>query len=77
MPSFFKIGPPAPEKKIFKGFYHILALIGQVVLEEMFEYYGDIRVYCPGWGHMSTWGPFCFRIINIQSYCAFPARHSL
>ena len=34
-------------RRVFKGFYHILALIGQVVLE-MFEYYGDIRVYCPG-----------------------------
>ena len=28
-----------------------LQLIGQVVLEEMmFEYYGDIHVYCPGVG---------------------------
>ena len=36
-----------------------LALIGQVVSEEkMFEYYGDIYVYCPGVGHMSPWGPF-------------------
>ena len=27
-----------------------LALIGQVVSEEkMFEYYGNIHVYCPGW----------------------------
>ena len=25
IPSFVKIGPPVPEKKIFKGFYHIWA----------------------------------------------------
>ena len=25
IPSFVKIGPPVPEKKILKGFYHILA----------------------------------------------------
>ena len=30
-----------------------------------------------GWGHMSPWGPIFFRIINIQSYCPFPARLSL
>ena len=24
-PSFFEIGPPVPEKKIFEGFYHIWA----------------------------------------------------
>ena len=27
----------------------------------------------PGWGQMSPWGPISFRIINIQSYCPFPA----
>ena len=26
---------------------------------------------------MSPWGPNIFRIINIQSYCPFPARLSL
>ena len=26
---------------------------------------------------MNPWGPFFFRIINIQSYCPFPARLSL
>ena len=26
---------------------------------------------------MSPWDPFFFRIINIQSYCPFPARLSL
>ena len=31
----------------------------------------------PGWGQMSPWGPIFFRIINIQSYCPFPARPSL
>ena len=25
VPSFVEIGPPVPEKKIFKGFYHIWA----------------------------------------------------
>ena len=28
----------------------------------------------PEWGQMSPWGPIFFRIINIQSYCPFPAR---
>ena len=27
----------------------------------------------PGLGQMSPWGPVFFRIINIQSYCPFPA----
>ena len=31
----------------------------------------------PGWGQMSPWGPIFFRIINIQSYCPFPARLTL
>ena len=26
----------------------------------MFEYYGNIHVYCPGVGDMSSWGPFFF-----------------
>ena len=34
----------------------------------------EIYMYtAPGWGH----GPIIFRIINIQSYCAFTARLSL
>ena len=36
-----------------------LALIGQVVSEEkMFEYYGNIHVYCPGVGAYEPLGPF-------------------
>ena len=31
----------------------------------------------PGLGQMSPWGPIFFRIINIQSYCPFPASLSL
>ena len=54
-----------------------MALFGQAVSEEMFEYNGDIHVYCHGVGHMSLCGPIFFRIINIQSYCPFPARLSL
>ena len=38
----------------------------------------EIYIYiAPGWGHMSPWGPVYFRIINIQSYCPFPARLTL
>ena len=35
----------------------------------MFEYYGDIHVYCPGVGAYAPLGPIFFRIINNQSYC--------
>ena len=46
-----------------------LALIGQAVSEEkMFEYYGNIHVYCPGVGPYKPLGSTFFRIINIQSY---------
>ena len=31
----------------------------------------------PGWGQMSPWCPFLFRITDIQSYCPFPTRFSL
>ena len=42
MPSFFEISPPVLEEKNFEG---------QVVSEEkMFEYYGNIHVYCHGVG---------------------------
>ena len=56
-----------------------LALFRQAVSEEkMFEYYGNIHVYCPGVGADEPLGStFFFRIINIQSYCPFPARLSL
>ena len=40
----------------------------------MFEYYGNIHVYCPGLGAYEPVGAIFFRIINIQSYCPFPAR---
>ena len=43
----------------------------------MFEYYGDIHVYCLGVGAYEPLGSIFFRIINIQSYCPFPARLSL
>ena len=44
---------------------------------KMFEYYGDIHVYCPGVGAYEPLGPNFFQNINIQSYCPFPARLSL
>ena len=52
----------------------------------MFTYNGNIHVYCPRVGaylhimeiYMYTaLGDHYFGIINIQSYCAFPARVSL
>ena len=43
----------------------------------MFEYYGNVHVYCPGAGAYEPLGPISFRIIKIQSYCPFPARLSL
>ena len=72
MQSFFEICPPVPEKTIFEGF-----LSYQVFSEETFEYYGNIHVYCPGVGAYKLMGAIFFRINNIQSYCAFPARLSL
>ena len=76
MPSFFEIRPPDSEKKIFEGF---LPYIGMAAVseEKMFEYYGNIHVYCPGVGADEPLGSNFFRIINIQSYCPFPARLSL
>ena len=56
----------------YRCFMLNLALIGQAVSEDkMFEVYGNIHVYRPGMG------PIFFRIINIQSYCPFPARFYL
>ena len=51
-----------------------LASIGQVVLEEkMFEYYGNIHVYCPGvWAYESL-GPFFFS----ESLIFSPTTHCL
>ena len=43
----------------------------------MFEYDGNVQVYCPGVGADESLGSKFFRIINIQSYCPFPARFSL
>ena len=37
-----------------------MALIGQVVSEKMFEYYGNIHVCCPGVGANEPLGPFFF-----------------
>ena len=57
----------------------LLALIGQAVSQEkMCEYYGNIHIQYPGVGADEALGSnFVFRIINIQSYCLFPARLSL
>ena len=44
----------------------------------MFEYYGNLHVYCTGVGANEPLGSnSMFRIIDIQSYCLFPARFSL
>ena len=40
-------------------------LIGHAV-SEMFEYYGNIHVYCPGVGPYKPLGPTFFRIINFH-----------
>ena len=51
-------------------------LIGEAV-SEMSEYYDDTHVYCIGVGGRSAPEVHFHRIINIQSYCLFPARVSL
>ena len=43
----------------------------------IFEYYGDIHVYCPGVVADQPLGPIVFRIINLQSICPFPSSFSL
>ena len=41
----------------------------------MFEYYGNIHVYCTEAGaNESLEANFMVRIIDIQSYCPFPAK---
>ena len=46
----------------------------QAVSEEMmFEYYGNVHVYCPRWGHMSPWGPVFFS----ESLIFSPTAHFL
>ena len=42
-------------------FISSLALIGQAVSEKIFEYYGDIHVYCPGMGTDQALGSKCFQ----------------
>ena len=54
-----------------------LALIGQAILEMIFEYHCDIHVYCPGVGSDQPLGSNLFRIINLQSICPFPSSFSL
>ena len=50
-----------------------LALNGKTVSEEkIFEYYGNIHVYCPGVGVNLSLGSNFFTIINLQSVCPFP-----
>ena len=55
--------------------FHInLASIGQVVLEEkMFEYYGNIHVYCPGVWTYEPLGPILFS----ESLIFSPTTHFL
>ena len=49
---------------------------GNVIM--MSKYYGNIHVYCTGVGaNEPLESNFMFRIIDIQSYCPFPARVSL
>ena len=64
--------------KTFRNFCN-LALIGQALSEKMmFEYYGNIYVYCTEVGaNEPLESNFMLRIIDIQSYCPFPARFSL
>ena len=50
---------------------------GLVSEEMMFDYDGNVQVYCPGVGADEPLESKFFRIINIQSYCPFPARFSL
>ena len=46
--------------------------------EMMFEYYGNIHVYCTEVGaNEPLESNFMFIIIDNQSYCPFPARFSL
>ena len=46
----------------YRCFISNLALIGQAVSEKIFEYYGDIHVYCPGVGPLVQF----FRIIHLE-----------
>ena len=40
----------------YRCFISNLALIGQVVSEQIFEYYGDVHVYCPRVGEDQSLG---------------------
>ena len=48
-------------------------LIGQAVSEKMFEYYGNIHVYCPGVGVYEPLGSNCFS----ESLIFSPVAHFL
>ena len=66
-----------------------MALIGQAVSEEkMFEYYGDIHVYCPGVGAYEPLGSNFFGQVvseekmfeyygNIHVYCPWVGAYEL
>ena len=55
----------------FRCFVIKLALIGQAVSEKIFEYYGDIHVYCPGVGSDHALGTnFFFQ--NLKSSVHLP-----
>ena len=41
----------------------------------MFEYYGNVQVYCPGVGADEPLGSFFFRIINIHSWPPKPPKY--
>ena len=62
---------------IYTCFISNLALNGQAVSEKIFEYYGDIHVYCPGMGADQALGSKCFRITNLQSIFLFLSSFSL
>ena len=62
MPSFFEIDPPVLEKKIFEGFLPYMGIAAILVSEEMmFEYYGNIHVYCPWVGAYEPLGSNFFQ----------------
>ena len=53
--SIYTLVPPS-----YRCFTQNSALIGQVVSEKMFKYYGNIHVYCPGVGALKPLGPIFF-----------------
>ena len=64
----YKLVPPS-----YRFFISNLALIGPAVSEmKIFQYYGDINVYCPGVGSGQPLGSiFFFRILSLMLYAKF------